>query len=349
MRSGLFLVIGVLLGLLVTALLALHGGGPLETSALLGMPLGLLYGAVCLAARYPAHAAPLRRTGLGQVAATHGFGALISSGGLLIAGNVLSQVLEHFPRYRGTLALFRAEAPTLSVTAVLVYLLAVAVHYLVMALESARDAEVRALRAQVDPHFLFNSLNSIAALTSEDSGAARRMWLLLAGFMRRSLVLGSRDRIPLGEEIALVSDYLAIEKVRFGARLEVAQAIDDASRDCGVPPLILQPLVENAVRHGIAQLLPGGTVRLDTRLDGDHVIISVANPRDQERTGTRGAGVGIENVRGRLRTLYGERAGMEVEGGMDAYRVTLRLPVERIAAGPGPAAAVKEAAHVVRG
>jgi 1,4-dihydroxy-2-naphthoate octaprenyltransferase len=82
MRAGLFLVIGVLLGLLVTALLALHGGGAMETSALLGMPLGLLYGAVCLAARYPTHAAPLGRTGLGQVAATHGFGALISSGGL---------------------------------------------------------------------------------------------------------------------------------------------------------------------------------------------------------------------------------------------------------------------------
>jgi sensor histidine kinase YesM len=362
MRSGLFLVIGVLLGLLVTTLLAVHGGGALETSALLGMPLGLLYGAVCLAARYPCRAAPLGRTGFGQIAATHGFGVLISAGLWQIAGNVLSQVLEHFSRYQGAAALFHSEAPTLSVTAVLVYLLAVAVHYLVMALESARDAEVRgvqsqvlareaelrALRAQVDPHFLFNSLNSIAALTSEDPGAARRMCLLLAGFMRRSLVVGSRDRIPLGEEIALVSDYLAIEKVRFGARLEVAQAIDDASRDCGVPPLILQPLVENAVRHGIAQLLPGGTVRLDTRLDGGHVIISVANPRDQERTGTRGAGVGIENVRGRLRTLYGDRAGMEVEGREDSYRVTLRLPVERIAAGSGPAAAVKEASHAVR-
>ncbi|HYV85045.1 MAG TPA: histidine kinase [Patescibacteria group bacterium] len=357
MRAGLFLVIGVLLGLLVTALLALHGGAAIETSALLGMPLGLLYGAVCLAARYPTHAAPLGRTGLGQIAATHGFGALISSGGLLMAGNVLSQVLEHFPRYRGTTALFHAEAPTLSVTAVLVYLLAVAVHYLVMALESARDAEVRgvesqvlareaelrALRAQVDPHFLFNSLNSIAALTSEDAGAARRMCLLLAGFMRRSLMLGSRDRIPLGEEIALVSDYLAIEKVRFGARLEVTQDIDDASRDCAVPPLILQPLVENAVRHGIAQLLPGGTVRLDTRLHGDHVIITVANPRDHERAGSRGAGVGIENVRGRLRTLYGDRAGMEVEGDESSYRVTLRLPIERVAA------AAKEVPHVARG
>src|SRR5262249_16782391 len=124
MRAGLFLVIGVLLGLLVTALLFLHGAlvAP-EVPGLLGLPLGLLFGAVGLAARYPCHAAPLGRTSLGQIVATHGCGALIASGSWLVAGNVLSRVLEHFPRYAGTLALFHAAAATLSITAVLVYLL----------------------------------------------------------------------------------------------------------------------------------------------------------------------------------------------------------------------------------
>ena len=123
----------------------------------------------------------------------------------------------------------------------------------------------------------------------------------------------------------------------------MAQAIDEASRDCAVPPLILQPLVENAVRHGIAQLLPGGTVRLEARREGGRVIISVENPRDHERAGGRGAGVGIENVRGRLRALYGEAARMEVDPGGAAFRVTLSLPAETAAAPPSAAAAPRGA------
>jgi hypothetical protein len=345
MRAGLYLSIGVLLGALVTALLALRGGVTLEEAAILGLPLGLVYAAVCLAARYPCHAAPLGRTSFSQIATTHVTAAAIAAVGWMVTGRVLAQVLGHLPRFAGAEERFKAETPTLLITGALVFLLSVAVHYLVIALDTARDAEVRgvesqvlareaelrALRAQVDPHFLFNSLNSIAALTSEDATAARRMCLLLAGFMRRSLVLGSRERIPLADELALVSDYLAIEKVRFGARLSVAQTVEDAVRDCAVPPLILQPLVENAVRHGIAQVLEGGTVRLDLRREGERVLITVENPRDHERPAGRGAGVGLDNVRGRLRSLYGGAARMDVEVPGGLFRVTLSLPAQVIA------------------
>jgi LytS/YehU family sensor histidine kinase len=231
---------------------------------------------------------------------------------------------------------------------VLVYLLSVAVHYLVLALETAREAELRgvqarvlareaelrALRAQVDPHFLFNSLNSISALTSEDPAAARRMCLLLSGFLRRSLALGARDRITLEEELALVADYLAIEKVRFGPRVDVRQEVGEASLICAVPPLLLQPLVENAVRHGLAHLLEGGTIRITARRKGGRLSIAIENPRDPERPTRRGEGVGIANVRDRLRSLYGDEASASFRADDASYRVDLNLPAADLPAAP---------------
>jgi LytS/YehU family sensor histidine kinase len=230
---------------------------------------------------------------------------------------------------------------------ILVYLLAVAVHYLIIALDAARDAEVlgmratvlareaelRALRAQVDPHFLFNSLNSIGALTADDPQAARRMCLLLAGFLRRSIAIGARDRVTLDEELSLIGDYLAVEQVRFGARLEVRLAIDPDCRACVVPPLLLQPLVENAVRHGIAHLIEGGILAITSRRAPGSIEVRIENPRDPERPTSRGEGVGLANVRGRLQSLYGEAARFDVESRAATFRVTLTLPAAT-AAGP---------------
>src|SRR5262249_33238520 len=149
--------------------------------------------------------------------------------------------LEEMPGHAGAAARFQRESPGLAVTAILIFLLAVTAHYLVIALEKAREAEVRgvealvlareaelrALRAQVDPHFLFNCLNSIGTLTEEDPAGARRMCLNLAGFLRRSLALGQRGHILLGEELGLAREYLDIEKIRFGDRLKVLESVEE--------------------------------------------------------------------------------------------------------------------------
>jgi two-component system, LytTR family, sensor histidine kinase AlgZ len=352
MRIGLFLVVGLLLGGLLVALLV-AAGIPWDEAGLLGAPLGLVFGAICIAARYPCQAAPLATTGPLRLAGTHASAAVVSVGIWAFVGAVLSRALEATGRWTGVGVRYRDEAPTLIIVGLLVFLLAVAMHYLVLALEAAREAQVRgvearvlareaelrALRAQVDPHFLFNSLNSIGTLTSEDPAAARRMCLLLAGFLRRSLVLGGRDRIPLQEELALADDYLAIEKVRFGARLQVEESIGEDTGACQVPPLILQPLIENAVRHGVAQVTGGGTLRLSARRAGDRLVLDVSNPRDPERVGRRGAGLGIDNVRGRLRTLFGETAQLEVEAKGESFRVVLTLPAIVAETGAGRPAA----------
>jgi two-component system, LytTR family, sensor histidine kinase AlgZ len=197
-----------------------------------------------------------------------------------------------------------------------------ALHLLVQ----AREAELRALRAQIDPHFLFNSLNSISALTSSDPASARRMCIELADFLRRTLVLGQRERISLSEELDLAEGYLRVEQVRFGPRLRVERDVDEPALTASVPPLLLQPLVENAVRHGIAQTLEGGTIRIEAKREGTRLRVSVSNPRDPDGRGRPGAGVGLRNVAGRLRTLFGADARLDATAGADSYLVRLELP-----------------------
>src|SRR5207245_11137369 len=159
---------------------------------------------------------------------------------------------------------FSPELPLVFGIGALLYLLSVALHYVLLSLESskqaetreqeartlAREAELKALKAQINPHFLFNSLHSISALTTVDSGRARDMCIRLSDFLRNSLRLGERITIPFSEELALARTYLDVEQVRFGQRLRVAQDIEEGCSDCELPPLLVQPLVENAIKHG---------------------------------------------------------------------------------------------------
>jgi LytS/YehU family sensor histidine kinase len=224
----------------------------------------------------------------------------------------------------------------------LLYLLAIAYHYVILSLEAsreaearvmetnilARDAELKALKAQVNPHFLFNSLNSISALTSVDPAKARAMCILLSEFLRMTLGLGEKSVIPLSEELALLDRFLAIEKVRFGTRLRVEENIQEESKALLVPPLVLQPLVENAVVHGIANLPEGGAIRLVSQTQDGRLSITIENTFDPESTPARRSGMGLTNVRRRLEGRYAADASMRVDTQADRFRVELSLPAE---------------------
>jgi LytS/YehU family sensor histidine kinase len=220
------------------------------------------------------------------------------------------------------------------------YVLSVTVHYLVRAFDDSiaasrralatevahRDAELRALRAQVDPHFLFNSLNSIGALTLVDASRAREMCQRLADFLRETQRVGSAPRIALAREVALAEQYLRVEQARFGARLQVDVQLAD---DCGgidVPPLILQPLVENAVRHGIATCLEGGAVEVGARRSGERLLLHVRNPRDPDGAQS-GTGRGLALVRGRLAAAYAGQAALAIASTAGTYVVSLSVPI----------------------
>lgn len=191
----------------------------------------------------------------------------------------------------------------------------------------ARDAQLRSLRAQVNPHFLFNSLNSVRSLISEDPQRAASMITGLSDVLRYSLASDRQDTVPLAEEIHIIDEYIGVERVRFEARLQFEHAIEPAALAARVPPMLVQTLVENAVKHGIAELPQGGRVRLEARVREDHVEIVVTNsgrfkpPEDD-------SGYGLHNARERLRLLYGERASLAVRDDGDTTTATLSLPLE---------------------
>jgi two-component system sensor histidine kinase AlgZ len=304
------------------------------------LPTCLVYAFVCLSAWYVCRATPLTSSGAMRVLASSAMAAVIASGlwiGLtrawlaaLAAVTTLGPTLEQYTRHE----------PLLFASGVLLFLLALTVHYLLLAFEFARqaerrqlqlevlsrDAELRALRAQLNPHFLYNSLNSISALTTGDPAGARRMCLLLADFLRDTLAISSRDRIPLADELALTDRFLDIEQVRFGDRLRVEQHVDASAAQCRVPPLLLQPLVENAVSHGIAGLLEGGVITLNIARDADRVSIAIENPRDADAPPSPRGGVGLENVRRRLTTMFGVNARLDTRNDPDRFRVEVAMP-----------------------
>jgi LytS/YehU family sensor histidine kinase len=152
------------------------------------------------------------------------------------------------------------------------------------------------------------------------------MCLLLADFPRDTLSLGARERIPLSSEIALARRFLAVEQVRFGDRLRID--VTGQADDCLVPPLVLQPLVENAVTHGIAHELNGGVVRIAINRGVATLTITIDNPSDPDRPPGRGTGLGLRNVRERLRSLYGTEAALRVEEADGRFTARLDVPVE---------------------
>ncbi len=188
---------------------------------------------------------------------------------------------------------------------------------------SAR-AQVDALQARIRPHFLFNSMNTVAALVRVDPEAAESTVENLSELFRAAL--GSEGAGTLGEELALVDRYLAIEQWRLGERLRVERRLDGLPEALAMPRLLLQPLVENAVRHGIGPRREGGTITLEGDADADGVRIVIANPLPPSDTDVRGNGHGLDNVRQRLRYHFGPAADIAIARDDGRFTVTMRLP-----------------------
>jgi len=342
-RLGIYVLVWLGVGFLLQLLLMTVGHAEwLETLGLVA-PLCLIYAFVCLAAWYPVAATPIDRLDeVPRALLTHLAGAFLLSGLWTLLGAGWAYLQAQMRSNSGFYDRFRAQGPVLFGVGVLLYLLSVVLHYALMAAENsrqaekredearvlARDAELKALRAQVNPHFLFNSLNSISALTSVDPAKAREMCILLSEFLRTTLGLGEKTAIRLEEELSLIRSFLAVEKVRFGARLCVEESVEPECRSLLIPPLLLQPLVENAVAHGIGNLLEGGIIRVEARLAGDVLIILVANSFDPESERARRNGLGLANVRKRLETRYGDSGSLRVRTAGEQFEVEIAVPAE---------------------
>jgi two-component system, LytTR family, sensor histidine kinase AlgZ len=340
-RLGLYALAWIPLCAILLYLLAALGGLSWARAATLAIPLCVVYAFVCLSAWYSCRGTPLETSSFSRLALTHLSAAVVAGGiwtavakGLALAFSTVLVGLDQ--QVSGTYALLFGSG-------VLLYLLAVALHYVLLLDQAsheaekreaearvlARESELKALKTQVNPHFIFNCLNSISALTTSDSAKAREMCVLLADFLRKTLGLGEKTLIPLRDELTLTHSFLSVEQIRFGARLRLEEKMDPAVMDFLVPPLLLQPLVENAVGHGISNLTEGGWIRIEIeRGAGESLKVRIENNFDPETPRRRGAGIGLKNVRLRLDAAYGSRARFDVRTECDRFTVALEIPAE---------------------
>lgn len=319
------------LAVMFALVLTISAGFTGQQSGMLAAPLTFILAFLCLSPWYACRAMPIGVTPVWKLTLNHVLSAVMASSFLLlVAWGLVVAYSRMFPDLSGK---FSPATPLLGAAGVLIYVLSIAFHYAMLAIESsrkaevlAREAELRALKAQVNPHFLFNSLNSISALTTLDPAKARDMCIRLSDFLRMSLGLGERASITFGQEIELTRTYLDVEQVRFGTRLRVLETIEAACSDCNVPPLLVQPLVENAIKHGIATLVEGGEICISAKLAGGGMQFAIENPFDPEAPLTRQSGIGLRNVRDRLQQRYGGAASLKIDIGENRYRVSLFFP-----------------------
>jgi two-component system, LytTR family, sensor histidine kinase AlgZ len=201
--------------------------------------------------------------------------------------------------------------------------------------QESLTAQVEALQARIQPHFLFNALNTVASLIAADPQRAETAVERLSDLFRYTLDASKRARVPLGEELAAVEGFLELETLRYGSRLKAALHVDAGARDARVPPLILQPLVENAVLHGLAPRREGGRIEVLVEQTAEALVLRVeddgpgpgASPR-------RGSGTALVDLRRRLALLYGSAARLEVgRAAIGGFRVEIVLPLDEEAEG----------------
>lgn len=202
-------------------------------------------------------------------------------------------------------------------------------------------ARLKTLEAQISPHFLFNCLNSIRGMIAENPPQAQDMVTRLANLLRHNLRLDVQSTEPLGEQVDVVADYLSLESVRFDERLRTHLDIEPGSRACTVPSMLLQTLVENAIKHGIALLPEGGEIVVRSRLDSGTLTLCVENSGRLAPASSQSTHVGLANLRERLRIIHGDGARLELwEVPPDRVRATVAIPSGAVPSrednGPGP-------------
>lgn len=189
---------------------------------------------------------------------------------------------------------------------------------------SQHEIELKTLRDQLNPHFLFNSLNSIRALVAVDPDTAKEAITTLSSLLRSSLQMGKKTQVPLKDEIQLVKEYLALEKIRFEERLEVSYKIN-ANESLLIPPFIIQTLAENAVKHGISKKAKGGIVTIE--VDATHSSLYVHVGNSGKLSETYSEGIGLSNSKRRLELQYGDEAKFSLQQNDDLVVASITLPI----------------------
>ena len=190
-----------------------------------------------------------------------------------------------------------------------------------------KEAELKTLKYQINPHFIFNSLNSISSLTISNPAQAQEMTIKLSAFLRSTLSKNEKQKNLLNEEINNAKLYLDIEKVRFADKFEFIEDVKQECEELEVPSMILQPLFENAIKHGVYESLDKVTIKLSCGMEGDYFNITVENDFDPDAVPRKGEGIGIKNIKNRLKLIYNQDNLVKVEKLNNLFRVNLYIPV----------------------
>ena len=189
-----------------------------------------------------------------------------------------------------------------------------------------RDAELSALKSQINPHFLFNSLNSIASLTISDPEKAHEMVINLSAFMRYSLQHNQEETVALKEELENIKLYLSIEKIRFGRKLNPVFEVEEKCLHAQIPNMILQPLLENAIKYGVYEASKPVRIFIKCNSEEGYFRILIENDYEPESVRNRGEGIGLKNIRQRLELIYGNPGLMKITDSKTSFKVELMLP-----------------------
>ena len=190
-----------------------------------------------------------------------------------------------------------------------------------------KEAELKTLKYQINPHFIFNSLNSISSLTISNPSQAQEMTIKLSSFLRSILSKNEKQKNKLSEELNNAKLYLDIEKVRFADKFEFVEEVHDECKELEVPSMILQPIFENAIKHGVYESLEKVTIKLSCGMEKEYFKITVENNFDPETIPRKGEGIGIKNIRHRLKLIYNQENLLTVQKTDNLFRVNIFIPV----------------------
>jgi len=266
-----------------------------------------------------------------------GTAAVVLSSWMASGYFLLSIAMPDFDKYKEFLD---SSMPWRAISGLLFYSVMVLIYYLYIHSEDrkiredketelklrVREAEIDRLKHQINPHFLFNSLNSISSLTLSKPEAAREMLVKLSDFLRYSLEFKENELTLLETELDHIEQYLEIEKVRFGDRLRFSFQIPEDCVSCSVPNMILQPIFENAIKHGVYESIEPVDIKLNIRLEQKSLVISIMNTFDPEAAPQKGKGIGLQNVSNRMSLIYQADNLVHVKKMTSDFEVVLYIP-----------------------
>jgi len=301
----------------------------------------VLYAFLGLLIYYPTRYIPFQRHNPVYSTLAHVIaGLLVLLTWLLVTIGLLSFIFSNQTAYRDFLL---SSIYWRAFVGLMIYLVIVLVYYLIMYNRSMREqakaeerlktlvkeSELNMLKSQINPHFLFNSLNSIASLTLSNPEEAKEMIVRLSDFLRYSLKNRENEFVTLKEELGRMMDYLAIEKIRFGEKLNYTFKVDEYCEQIGVPTMILQPLIENAIKHGVYESLDPVKIDFQCHQDREMLFIELSNDFDPDQPQRKGTGVGLQNVAQRMKLAYDDKGRLNWKMSDRRFIVELVVPKEK--------------------